>query len=220
MPDRSYTLFTMRPTMIGGLLPIPAEASAMGARPVWMGYIGVDDVDATAQRVTAAGGAVHRAPEDIPRIGRFAVAADPQGAMFILFRGSSNQPLPPTAPGVPGCIGWHELRAIDGESAFDFYSSLFGWTKTDAIDMGPMGIYQTFSTGGLPVGGVMTKTPETLGPSWLYFVTVDSVYAAMTRVTDAGGQVINGSMQVPGGNWIVHCIDPQGAVFAMIGAKR
>ena len=220
MADRSYTLLSVGGAMVGGLMAIPEEARAMGARPGWMGYISVDDVDAYARRVTAAGGAVHRAPEDIPGVGRFAVVADPHGAGFILFRGSNEEGPQPAAPGTPGHTGWHELRAGDGASAFAFYSGLFGWTKAEAIDMGAMGVYQTFATGGAPVGGMMTKTAETPAPSWLYYFNVDAIDAAVARVKGAGGQLINGPMQVPGGSWIVQCLDPQGAMFALIAAKR
>jgi len=220
MADRSYTTLSIGQAMVGGLMPIPEEARAMGARPVWMGYIGVDDVDVYVLRVTAAGGAVHRAPEDIPGIGRFAVVADPHGATFILFRGSSDPEPVAAAPGTPGHIGWHELHAGNGESAFAFYSGLFGWTRAEGIDMGAMGIYQTFATGGAPVGGMMTKMPDTPAPFWLYYFNVDAIDAAMARATDGGGKVINGPMQVPGGSWIVQCTDPQGAMFAMVGTRR
>jgi predicted enzyme related to lactoylglutathione lyase len=218
--DRSYTLLSMGPTMVGGLMAIPEEARAMGARPGWMGYVGVDDVDACARRVTAAGGAVHRAAEDIPGIGRFAVVADPYGAMFVLFRGSSDQAPAPVAPGTPGHIGWHELHAGDGAGAFAFYSGLFGWTKAEAMDMGAMGVYQLFAIGDVPVGGMMTKTPQTPKPHWLFYFNVEAVDAAATRVSDGGGRILNGPMQVPGGSWIVQCTDPQGAMFAMVGARR
>jgi uncharacterized protein len=220
MTDRSYTILSLGPTMIGGLMPIPAEARAQGMRPVWMGYIGVDDVDAYATRVTAAGGAVHRPPEDIPGIGRFAVVADPHGAVFILFRGASDQAPAPTVPGTPGRIGWHELHAGDGASAFAFYSGLFGWTRAEAVDMGPMGIYQTFATDTVPVGGMMTRMPDTPPPFWLYYFNVEAIDAAVARAKEGGGKVILDPHQVPGGSWIVQCLDPQGAMFAMVGAKR
>src|SRR5260370_41114966 len=220
MADRSYTILSIGPTMVGGLMPIPEEARAMGAGPTWMGYIGVDDVDAYAARVKTAGGAVHRGCQDIPGIGRFAVVADPHGAAFILFKGTGDQAPTPAAPGAPGHRGWHELHAGDRESAFAFYSGLFGWTKAEAVDMGPVGIYQTFATGGAPVGGMMTKTPATLAPFWLYYFNVDAVDAAAERVNQGGGQVINGPHQVPGGSWIVRCIDPRVAMFAMVGPKR
>ena len=220
MPDGGYTIFSAGPTMIGGLMPITPEAAAMGARPCWSGYIGVDDVDAYAERVKAAGGAVHHPPTDIPGVGRFAVVADPHGAVFILFKGNGEPDQTPPAPGTPGTVGWHELHAGDGASAFAFYSGLFGWTKDQAMDMGPMGVYQLFATGGEAVGGMMTKMPEMPVPCWLYYFNVEAIDAAMGRVTKHGGKVLMGPHEVPGGQWILQCLDPQGAMFAMVAPKR
>jgi uncharacterized protein len=220
MPDRSYTILSAGPTMVGGLMPFTEEARASGTRPCWTGYIGVDDVDAYTARVRAAGGKIHRQPEDIPDVGRFAVAADPHGAIFILFESNSDQQPEPVAPGTPGHIGWHELHAGDGESAFAFYSSLFGWTKAEAIDMGEMGIYQTFAAGDEAIGGMMTKMPDTPVPFWLYYFNVEALDAAVARVIENGGQVLMGPHQVPGEQWIAQCIDPQGAMFALLSAKR
>ncbi|MEO7400614.1 MAG: VOC family protein [Polaromonas sp.] len=163
MANHAYTIFSMGPAMVGGLMPIPEEARAVGARPGWMGYVGVDDVDACSVRLKAAGGTVHRPPADIAGVGRFCVVADPDGAAFILFKGNGeaqNPPTPPMTPMTPGHIGWHELQAGKLESAFAFYAGLFGWTKTEAIDMGPMGVYQIFATGGAAVGGMMKKMPR------------------------------------------------------------
>lgn len=219
MPDHPYTLFSAGSAMVGGLMPIPAEARAMGAGPCWTGYIAVDKVDAATERLKQAGGAVRRAPEDIQGVGRFSVVTDPHGAVFILFEGQGEPPATP-APGTQGHVGWHELHAGDGESDFAFYASLFGWTKLDAMDMGPMGKYQIFSTGNGPAGGMMTKTKETPTPFWLYYFNVDGIDAASARVRKGGGNVINGPMEVPGGSWIIHCLDPQGAMFALVGPKR
>ena len=220
MEGFAYQVVSVGPTMIGGMMAIPEAARTMGAQAAWLGYIGVDDVDIHTGRVTAAGGAVHRAPEDIPGVGRFAIVADPQGAVFILFRGSSDQAPQAVAPGTSGHVGWHELHAGDGVSAFAFYADLFGWTKGEAIDMGPMGVYQIFAAGGVPVGGMMTKSADMPMPAWLYYFNVEAVDAAMGRVRDSGGTVVLEPQQVPGGMWIVQCIDPQGAMFAMLGAKR
>ncbi|MEP7063309.1 MAG: VOC family protein [Betaproteobacteria bacterium] len=220
MTDRSYMLLSAGPTRIGGLMPVPDEARAAGVRPAWMGYIGVDDVDATATRIKVAGGAIHRGPEDIPGIGRFAVAGDPHGAGFIIFKGASDQVPAPVVAGTLGHIGWHELQAGDRERDFTFYASLFGWTKAEAVDMGPMGVYQTFATGGEPVGGIMTRTPETPAAFWLYYFNVDAVDAAAGRVTEGGGEILFDAHQVPGGSWIVQCMDPQGAPFALVASKR
>ena len=115
MTDRSYTIFSLGPRMVCGLMPVPEEARAKGVRPHWSGYIAVDDVDAYAERVKAAGGAVHRAPEDIPGVGRFAVAADPHGAVFILFKGSSDQEPVPAAPGTPGMSAGMNCMRVTGK---------------------------------------------------------------------------------------------------------
>jgi uncharacterized protein len=219
MPDGAYTLFLAGSKMVSGLMPIPPDARAHGARPCWTGYIAVDDVDASAARVAAAGGSVHRAPADIPGVGRFAVVADPHGARFILFHGTGEPAGPPPAPNTPGHVGWHELHAGERESAFAFYSGLFGWTKVDSVDMGPMGIYQIFATEDAPVGGMMTKSPNIPAPFWLFYFNVDDIEAAAARTRQGGGQVLNGPMEVPGGSYIVQCTDPQGAMFAMVGPK-
>jgi len=199
---------------------IPEMALANGARPAWTGYVGVPDVDACVARVDAAGGRVHHPPEDIPGVGRFAVVADPQGAVFIVFRGSGDGAPTPAAPGTPGHVGWRELLAGDLDSAFAFYSDMFGWTRADAVDMGPMGIYQLFATGDAPVGGMMTRPSSVPKPFWLYYFNVDAIDAAVARVGERGGRTLNGPHEVPGGSWIAQCMDPQGAMFAMVAPKR
>jgi uncharacterized protein len=217
-PDHQYTLLSKGPNMVGGLMPIPKESCDNGVGPCWNGYIAVDDVDAYAAKVKAAGGSVHRAPEDVPGILRFAVVADPYGAVFIIFKGFSTEEAAPVAAGTPGHVGWHELMAGDREGAFAFYSGLFGWTKADAVET-PMGPYQTFAAGGAPVGGMMTKMPQSPQPYWLYYFNVATLDAAVARAKAGGGQVCLDPMQVPGGSWIAQCRDPQGAMFAMVGPK-
>ena len=216
----SYTLLLAGGIAMGGMMAVPPEAAAAGLRPMWGGYVAVDDVDDYAQRITHAGGAIHKAPTDIPGVGRFAVAADLQGAIFMMIKGLSDTMPQPPAPDAPGHVGWRELHAGDSESAFAFYSGLFGWTKAEAVDMGSMGIYQTFATGDGPaVGGMMKKTDSMPRPVWLYYFNVAGIDAAIGRVKDGGGQVLNGPMQVPGGSWIAQCFDPQGAMFAMVGPR-
>jgi uncharacterized protein len=219
-PDRHYAMFSAAENPVGGLREMPGGERGGAARPGWTAYIAVDDVDAIAARITQAGGTIHRAPEDIPGIGRFAVAGDPQGAVFALFKGAGEGQMPVVKAGTPGHVGWHELHAIDREAAFDFYAGLFGWTKAEAMDMGPMGIYQLFATGGPPVGGMMRKSDSVPAPFWLYYFNMENIDTAIARVTEAGGKIINGPHAVPGGSWIVQCLDPQGAMFALVAPRR
>jgi predicted enzyme related to lactoylglutathione lyase len=222
--DYSYTVIGIGGADIGGILALPKEASEAGARPGWMGYVAVADADASAASIQAAGGAVHRPPADIPSVGRFAVVADPQGAVFNIMKpnppaGSPDIQLP--APGAPGHVGWHELHATDREAAFAFYAGQFGWTKDEAFDMGgPAGVYQLFATGDAAVGGIVNKMPAFPAPFWLYYFNVEDIDAAIGRLTEGGGKVMNGPHQVPGGSWIVHGLDPQGAMFALAGPRK
>jgi predicted enzyme related to lactoylglutathione lyase len=216
----SYTLFSAGGADVAGLMAIPQRARDAGARPGWIGYVAVEDVDACAAQVAREGGSVHRPPDDIPGVGRFAIVADPQGATLALFRCAAQSNQQPVAAGTPGHAGWRELLASDWQRAFAFYAGLFGWTKAEPFDMGSLGIYQLFAAGGETIGGMMTR-PETVpAPFWLYYFNVDGIDAAKDRVRAGGGQIINGPHEVPGGSWIVQCLDPQGAMFALVAPRR
>jgi hypothetical protein len=189
--------------------------------PGFFGYVSVDDVDASVARIEEAGGAVHMPGTDIPAIGRFAFVADPQGASFYVMTplgedGSATS----FAPGRPGHGGWHELHTSDWKAAFDFYSTHFGWTEVDAMDMGPMGTYLRFDVGtGDAVGGIMNDA-DAARPYWLYYLNVDDIDAARTRVGAHGGTLVSEPHQVPSGDWILHALDPQGARFALVGPRQ
>ena len=199
-----------------GAMTLPEEARQNGGRPGWIGYVGVPDVDAATQEVRAAGGKVHREPADIPDIGRFSVVADPHGAAFCLFRANASGQNPCEQKTAPGHVGWRELYAGDAVPAFDWYAARFGWTVDHDMDMGPMGVYRIFAVDGVVQGGVMTKPPQIPVPHWLFYFNVGSIEAALDRVKAGGGTVLNGPMDVPNGGRIAQCMDPQGAVFAMV----
>ena len=207
---------------LGGVMAIPAALKDHGMRPWWGGYIGSADVDADVKRLTAAGGAVKRAPEDIPGVGRFAVMGDPGGAIFMLLKGSSPEGMEPAPPMANGHIGWHELYSGNFDADLAFYTSQFGWGKGEAMDMGAMGSYQLFSQSGATdfnsmAGGIMALPKEMPMPLWLFYFVVPDIDAATEKVKAGGGTVLNGPMEVPGGAWIIQATDPQGAMFALVG---
>lgn len=223
-PGMTYTVLEAGGNGVGGMFALTKQMCDGGARPGWIGYVAVDDVDASAAKVREAGGAVHMGPADIPGIGRFATVADPQGAAFVLFRpnpGDGGQMPAPAYMMKPGHVGWNELRAGDEKTAFGFYEGLLGWTKADAMDMGEWGTYQMFAAGGETLGGMMTKPPSTPGaPHWQFYFTVDGLDAAIARLKAGGGEVVNGPHQVPGGSWIVEGRDPEGVHFALTSAQK
>jgi uncharacterized protein len=221
-PGMRYTIVSAGERAMGGLTALLAEAAAAGVRPGWLGYIGVPDTDGAAKRIVEAGGAIHRGPDDIPNIGRFAVVADPGGATFMLLTPLPREDVPPPAePTTPGLVSWHELySSIGQEAAFRFYSDQFGWETAELMDMGPMGKYRIFGADGVPMGGMMDKPENVPVSAWGFYVNVDGLDAAVDRIAANGGQVLMGPHEVPGGSWIVQAVDPQGAAFALVSATR
>ena len=175
-------------------------------------------MDAAVDRIKQLGGAVHVPPTDVADISRFSVVADPQMATLALVKGLKSGQAQSAELGAPGRVGWHELLAADWEKAFAFYGELFGWQKADS-QLGAMGTYQQFSAGGETIGGMFTKPPTLPLPFWLYYFNIDDIEAAAKRVEAGGGQILYGPTEVPGGAWIVHCTDPQGAMFALLDRR-
>jgi predicted enzyme related to lactoylglutathione lyase len=222
MPE-PYLLLQVGDRQVCGVMNVPPDAAAMGVKPGWIGYIAVADTDAATSAAKAAGAAIRMEPSDSPGIGRFSVIADPAGGRVCLFTGQGD-PAPELPPMANGSIGWHELMCEDLAAAWSFYESQFGWTKGDALDMGPMGTYQLFSTKGatgmdMMSGGMMKALPDMPNLGWLYYFVVDDIDAALARVTDNGGTLTVGPMEVPGGAWIIQANDPQGAPFALVGMR-
>ena len=218
-----YAVLSVGERGVGGALQLTEQMTAGGARPAWVGYIGVSDTDAKVAAVQAAGGRVLMPARDVPDVGRFAMVADPGGAAFYLL-----QPRPPAGgapprpdPESPGVVSWHELSSSIGEkAAFAFYSGLFGWETVTEMPMGEMGSYRIFGHGDVQMGGMMDKSENVPVSAWAFYVNVEGIDAAVERVKAKGGQVVTGPMEVPGGSWIIQGVDPQGASFALVATTR
>jgi uncharacterized protein len=208
-----YTILLAGDSGVGGVTPL-----SDGASPNWMAYVRADDVDALTKKAKSLGARTSVEPQDIPKVGRFSVIADPQGAVLALFK-----PFPSDGPRAddlaPGHVRWHELLTDDWESAFRFYAALFGWQKTDSFDMGKeRGTYQMYGKGARTLGGMMNRPPGyPRPPHWLYYIHVADLDGAVGRVKKAGGQVWNGPLEVPGGDRVAQCADSEGALFALHG---
>ena len=216
----AYTMFMAGKQPRAGLMLLPDEARAMGARPHWLSYIGAPDVDATAREAKALGATVLKEATEVPGEGRFVVLRDPQGAVFAAFTPHRSRPPGGPASGL-GDFSWHELATSDWRAAFEFYQRLFGWEKTDAMEMGPeVGTYQMYGWKGKTLGGMFTKPASMPGPPfWLPYIKVADSKNVAAMVPAAGGQVISGPIEVPGGDWIAQGMDGQGAVFAVHSSK-
>jgi predicted enzyme related to lactoylglutathione lyase len=220
--DFRYTILSVADRGVAGLMQLTDEMRAQGAKPGWIGVVGVADTDAAAAKVVESGGAIHMGPADIPNVGRFAIVADPGGAVLELMTPLPREDEPaPLDPATPGKVSWHELYSSLGDkAAFDFYSSQFGWETIAEMDMGPMGTYRIFGKDGTQLGGMMKKPDEMPVSAWGFYVNVEGIDAGIERIEANGGKVLMGPHEVPGGSWIVQAIDPQGAHFALVAARR
>jgi len=209
----------------GGVLRLDEDMAAHGARPVWLGYVCVDDVDSTVTAMEADGGKLCMPASDIPGVGRIAMVNDPQGAPLYIIK-----PTPP--PGQedavsdvfsvdrPQHIRWNELNTSDQKGAVDFYTRHFGWRQEGHFPMGDMGDYQFLFDGDVRIGAVMTKMPQVPQTTWTFYIGVDDIDRAAAAVDAAGGKVLNGPHAVPGDDFVINGQDPQGASFALVGPRN
>lgn len=202
---------------MGGVMTLPEEAKAMGAPPHWMGNLCVASVDTAVEQVKSLGGAVYQGPFDIPQIGRVAIVADPAGASLALYQPEGQAPGHSEEPR-PGEVSWCELASSDVDAAWNFYATIGGWQKTEAMDMGPMGTYQMYgpATGGT-IGGMMTKPEQMPVSAWQYYFYVENLDTAIATAVENGGTLLHGPQEVPGGSRVANLLDPQGACFALHG---
>lgn len=205
---------------LGGVLGLTDEMRSHGAKPIWMGYVGADDVDATVRDIGAKGGKVLMPAFDIPQ-GRIAMVADPQGNPFYIMK-----PIPPAgredeqsdvfSPTEEQRVAWNELTTADPVAARAFYGELFGWTSEEFMPMGELGEYRFLAHQGTTIGAVSACVPDGGPPGWRYYVRVPSISRAVEAVASGGGSVSMGPHEVPGGDHIIIGQDPQGAEFALV----
>jgi predicted enzyme related to lactoylglutathione lyase len=204
--DPSYTLWMTKAGPIGGV------ANLEDGNGRWLAYVGVEDVHATVAQAKSMGAKVIKDVTDMPETGTYAVLTDPQGGEFAVFK-SHNPGGNGGAPGI-GEFSWHELATSDPDGAVSFYSKLFGWGVGPKHDMGPeFGTYHLMLHGGEQFVGIF-KSPN-VPTGWMCYVRVDDAGKAANAAKGAGGRVINGPMEVPGGDWIAQVLDPAGVMFAV-----
>jgi uncharacterized protein len=206
---------------VGGYMAITEEMAAGGAQPAWVGYIAVDDVDACVDSIAKAGGAIYMPPMDLEGVGRLAMVTDPQGAPFYIMRGREDETSHAFAKYAPkvGHGAWNELATTDTAAAWDFYSAYFGWSKDGELDMGPLGKYE-FIKSDVVIGALMPKIPEDSMSHWIIYFRVADIDAAVEAITANGGSITFGPDEIPGGDFSLKAIDPQGAHFALVGARK
>ncbi|MEP7316618.1 MAG: VOC family protein [Sphingomicrobium sp.] len=209
----------------GGVLPLTDEMRVHGARPIWLAYLHVDDIDSTAAAIAQDGGKIVMAPFDIPHVGRVALVSDPVGVPFYIMTPTPPADQPEAQSDVFSVdqaqhIRWNELGTRDRLGAIAFFQKHFGWTQQGEMEMGPLGTYSFVRHDGVGIGAIMDKMPEAPASAWTFYIGVDDIDCAAAAITECGGSVIAGPMEIPGGEFSVVAIDPHGATFGIVGPRK
>lgn len=218
-PGTDYRLFSADGTPVAGHMKLPDGAEEAGIGPGWLGYIGVDDVDAAVEDIVAAGGKVHMPAMGMDGVGRMALVADPQGVPFYVMRGESEEASTAFAPMKAGHCNWNELSTPDQDGALAFYTGRFGWEKGEVMPMGEMGGYQFIEQDGAMIGAIMTNPPGRPA-GWNFAFGVPDIEQAAAKISGGGGTVRQGPIEVPGGDWVVMASDPLGVAFMAVGRRN
>jgi uncharacterized protein len=221
MGEYTYSMLMNGPDDQAGFGGINPLDPAQGMPSHWMCYLNMPQgVDAACAKIVELGGTVVQQPFDIPGIGRMAVAADPQGAVFSPFESFQQpNPPPPPYPTPKGGVTWHELMAPDPAAAASFYTQLTGLTSS-IEDMGTGPYTLLMGDGENDYRAGIWPMPEGMPPNaaWMiYFEIVqETMEDALAEVTRLGGTVNMGPMEVPTVGIIGVATGPTGAVFGLM----
>jgi predicted enzyme related to lactoylglutathione lyase len=191
--------------------PLHEQALARGARPHWLGHLGVEDVDAKAAAFVERG--AMRLGPTVPTSdgGHAAVLRDPGGAVLAV-----GTP-PPASATPPVDVVWHVLNTNSVALAIANYRELFGWEFTDSLELGAHGHFQQFAwlAGGANAGAFadIASRPG-VHSHWLFFFEVDALEPAIAAVRAGGGTVLP-PIALPSGERACVCDDPHGAAFGL-----
>lgn len=215
-----YRMIAAGKEYVGGVFTLTDDMCEQGARPCWMGYVCVDDIEVSIGKLESLQGKLLMPVQDIPEVGRIAMVTDPFDCPLYIMQpapmdGSSES----FKPGANGHCAWNELATHHQDESIRFYGELFGWTNPESMDMGDMGQYKFLYHGDERIGAVSPIQGESPIPVWSYYFRVPNIDTTKDKILEKGGKVLHGPHEVPGGDFIIHCADPEGAAFALVGDR-
>ena len=210
-----YSMAQLDGKPAGAIFAQQAEQAQQGIPPMWNTYVTVDDADATAVKVTEAGGQVIAGPFDVFDSGRMTLAMDPTGAVIAFWQ--AKQHIGAHVVAEPGAITWFELMTRDTAAAAQFYADVLGWHAHEA-DEG----YTMFHVSEDELAGGMMQMDESMAevpPHWMVYFAVSDCDGTVAKAKELGGSAIVEPTDIPPGRFAV-VQDPQGAAFAVIQVRE
>lgn len=209
-----YSMQQIDGKTVAAIAPQPPQQREAGVPPAWNSYVAVDSADDACRRAEELGATVHAPAFDVMEAGRMGVIQDPQGAYFEVWEAKETHGA--ALVNQAGALSWNELASPDLDASSRFYSDLFGW-KIEAMEGMPTP-YRTIQNDGHGNGGIAPVMPPGTPPHWLVYFGTDDIDASTAKVTELGGGLMAGPMDIGVGK-IAVVADPQGAVFALYAGQ-
>ena len=209
--NQHYIEFWLGDDKVAALVPMPPEMRAAGAASFWANYVTVDDVDALAPVVSAAGGKVLFGPADVGDSGRMLYLEDAAGAQLGLWQPGAH--IGAGIVNVPGAMLWNELLTWDAQASMAFYRRLLGWEFFRA-DSG----YIFIRNRGRNNGGFL-QLDESFGDlstHWRTYFHCADIDGASALIRERGGEIHIPKLEMPGEGHFTFVSDPAGAQFYLM----
>jgi len=214
-PDEAfggYTNFQLDGERVAGLMQ---HQPGQGVADVWSVYLCVDDAEATIKAAGDNGGQVMVDAMAVGDLGVMGVVVDATGAVIGMWQPGEHRGGVVATAGAPCHF---ELHTRDHAGALAFYEKVFGWSAaTTSVIETPELRYAVLEIGDGQNAGIMDASsflPDGMPPQWNVYFTVDDIDAALARVTDLGGAVVQPAEATPYGR-IAVAADSTGALFRL-----
>ncbi len=208
----TYTMCTIEGKNVVGLSALSPEMQEQGIPTVWSSYVKHSNVDAAAEKITAAGGSLMGPPFDVMDSGRMVAGTDPSGAPFCIWQPKNH--IGAQLVNIPNTLIWNELQTRDSAGAKDFYGKVFGWT----YDSDPNGYIMCKADGRIQAGILQMdeEWPPDVPNNWNVYFMIANLDASVAKVSELGGNVM--VPPTPAGELGKFAVvqDPQGGVFTIM----
>ncbi|MFD6355518.1 VOC family protein [Nocardia tengchongensis] len=199
-----------------------------GGPSQWMVYLASIDAEATAEKVTAAGGMTVVPVMPVAELGKFGVFGDNGGVGIGVWEPGTMTGFEQRGvvgdgkwDGHVGAPSWFELHTRSYDDALKFYREVFGWQDPFTIADTPEFRYTTIHSVTPMLGGVMDSSsflPPAVPGSWAVYFGVEDVDASVRKVAELGGSVVRPPEDTPYGR-LAAVADPSGVRFSLGGNK-
>lgn len=210
-----YFNFRKDGVLVAGGMANPQQADLPDT---WSVYLASPDATKATETAVANGGQVIVPPERIGDLGTMAVLTDPSGAGVGVWQPGEHKGFGVVAEDGAPC--WFDLQAHEYAKSLDFYRAVFG-VRTESVADTPEFRYTALTVDGDQVAGVMdAKLAGGEGCSrWSIFFGVPDTDAALRRIVELGGAVVDEAEDTPYGR-LASATDPTGALFRLVAANE